>query len=51
MNWYNRLAALLFVLALGGCAQMATGQASSTPYSHEDKGTIRDGGDGGSGGM
>jgi hypothetical protein len=46
MNWYIPLAALLVMLAIGGCAQVATeqGQASSAPYSHEYKGTIHDGG-------
>jgi hypothetical protein len=43
MNLCRRLAALLVVLMLGGCAQVATGQgkASSAPYSHEDKGHPR----------
>jgi hypothetical protein len=53
MNWYIRLAAPLVMLALAGCTQGITGQgqASYAPYSHTDKGTIHDGGDGGSGGM
>ena len=46
MNWYIRLAAPLVMLALAGCTQGITGQgqASSAPYSHQDKGTIHDGG-------
>jgi hypothetical protein len=53
MNWYIRLAPPLVMLALAGCTQEVTGQgqASYAPYSHKDKGTIHDGGDGGSGGM
>ena len=41
MNLCRRLAALL-VLALGGCAQVVTGQgqAASAPYSHKDGGTM-----------
>jgi hypothetical protein len=41
VNRCRRLAALL-VLALGGCAQVVTGQgqAASAPYSHKDGGTM-----------
>jgi hypothetical protein len=41
VNLCRRLAALL-VLALGGCAQVVTGQgqAASAPYSHKDGGTM-----------
>jgi hypothetical protein len=53
MNRLRGIAALFVMLALAGCSQLAIGQrrAPSAPYSHEDKGTIHDGGDGGSGGM
>ena len=37
MNLHRLLAALFLVLALGGCAQVATGQGQvpDAPYSHE----------------
>jgi hypothetical protein len=37
MHPHRRLAALFVILALGGCAQMATGQwqAPDAPYSHD----------------
>jgi len=39
MNLYRRLAAVIVILALGGCAQAATGQGQvpDPPYSHEDR--------------
>jgi hypothetical protein len=45
-------AALFLLLALGGCAQAATGpgQAPYAPYSREDGSDIRSGPDGGGGG-
>jgi len=49
MNLHKRLAALILLLALGRCAQMATGQgqAQDAPYPHE----MHDrGGDGGGSG-
>jgi hypothetical protein len=54
MNWRRRLAALLVVLALAGCAQRMTGQAGApySPSSPKDN-EIRPehgGGDGGGGG-
>jgi hypothetical protein len=36
MNLHKRLAALFVLLALGGCAQVATGQGQA-PYSHDDE--------------
>jgi hypothetical protein len=52
VNLCRRLAALL-VLALGGCAQVVTGQgqAASAPYCIRTGGPCHDGGDGGSSGM
>ena len=57
VNLCRRLAALL-VLALGGCAQVVTGQgqAASAPYSRlliriRTRGPSHDGGDRGSSGM
>jgi hypothetical protein len=58
MNWRRRLAPLLVVLALVGCAPGVTGQAGApnAPYSLDDNG-IRlehggeDRGGGGGGGM
>jgi hypothetical protein len=43
MNLHRRLAALLVILALGGCAQGATGQgqAPDAPYSHDSGADIR----------
>ena len=54
MNWRRRLAALLVVLALAGCAQGMTGQAGapyspSSPKDHEIR-PEHGGGDGGGGG-
>jgi len=39
MNLHSRVAALFLILALGGCAQAATGQGQvpDPPYSHEDR--------------
>jgi hypothetical protein len=53
MNWHIRLAALFVMLALAGCAQGVNGQGQSryAPYSHDDKGDIRNGSDGGGGSM
>jgi hypothetical protein len=50
MNLHRRLAALFVILALVGCAQVATGQGQA-PYSHESGTDTRSGVDGGSGGM
>jgi hypothetical protein len=53
MNLRRRLAAVLVILALVGCAQVATGQrqAPYAPYSPENNGNVHDrGGDGGGGG-
>lgn len=49
---YSRLAVLLVVFALIGCAQGigAEGQARSAPYSPESNGNMHDSGGGGSGG-
>jgi hypothetical protein len=43
MNLHRRLAALLVILALGGCAPVATGQgrAPDAPYSHDSGADIR----------
>jgi hypothetical protein len=49
MNLHRRLAALFVILALGGCAPVATGQGPA--YSHETGTDTRSGVDGGSGGM
>ena len=53
MHWHIRLAAFFVMLALAGCAQGGTaqGQAQYAPYSHDDKGNIRNGSDGGGGSM
>jgi len=39
MNLHRRLAAVIVLLALGGCAPMPTGQEQTpdAPYSHEDR--------------
>ena len=54
MRWRTRLAALLVVLALTGCAQGISGQAGPpyAPYSPENNGIRPEhgGGDGGGGG-
>jgi len=43
MNLRRRLAALLVILALGGCAQVATGQgqAPDAPHPHDSGADIR----------
>jgi hypothetical protein len=42
MNFHRRLATPFVILALAGCAQMATGQGQTpyTPYSHDDEGRM-----------
>jgi hypothetical protein len=54
MNWHRRLAALLVMLALTGCAQGTTGQAGAPNTAHppENTGSAPEhgGGDGGGGG-
>ena len=52
MNLNRRVAAVLVIMALAGCAQGPTsqGQAPSAPYSHDSGTDIRGGGDGGGGG-
>jgi len=52
MNWRRRLAPLLVVLALVGCAPGVTGQAgaSNAPYSPDDNGIRPEHGDGDGGG-
>jgi hypothetical protein len=44
MNQHKRLAALFLILALVGCAPVATGQGQGQapygPYSHEDTGNM-----------
>jgi hypothetical protein len=44
MNLHRLLAALLVILALAGCAPVATGQgpAPDAPYPHDDKGNVDD---------
>jgi hypothetical protein len=39
MNLHRWLAALFLILALGGCAPVATGQGQApyAPYSHDDE--------------
>jgi hypothetical protein len=53
MNLLKQLAALLVILALGGCAPAPSGQGQTpaTPYSHDSGPDMRSGGDGGGGGM
>ena len=50
MNLHKRLATLFVILALGGCVQVALGQAPSAPYSRDSGADMRNGGDGGGGG-
>jgi hypothetical protein len=47
----RRLATLIFLRALGGCAQVATGQeqAPAAPYPHDSGSDMRSGSDGGGG--
>jgi hypothetical protein len=50
----RQLAAVFVILALVGCAQVATGQVQApyAPYSPENDGNVQDrGGNGGAGGM
>jgi hypothetical protein len=44
MNLQRRLVVLYVILALAGCAPMATGQgpAPDAPYPHDDKGNVHD---------
>jgi hypothetical protein len=53
MNLNRRLAAAFFIFVLAGCAQGPTsqGQAPSAPYSRDSGADMRNGGDGGGGGM
>jgi hypothetical protein len=37
----RRLATLILLLALGGCVQVATGQAPAAPYPHDSGSDIR----------
>jgi hypothetical protein len=48
MNLRRRLATLILLLALGGCAQMATGpgQEPYAPYSHDNGPDMRSGNNG-----
>jgi hypothetical protein len=52
MKLNRRLAAVFVLLALGGCAQVTTGQgqAPDAPYSRDSGADMRNGGDGGGGG-
>jgi hypothetical protein len=52
MKQHIRLATLFLILALAGCAQVATGQgqAPPAPYSRDSGADMRNGGDGGGGG-
>jgi hypothetical protein len=49
MSRRQALAALFLLLALAGCAPLgaAPGQAPAAPYSRDDNGGMRGGGDGG----
>ena len=53
MILHRLLATLFVILALAGCAQIATGQgqAPAAPYSHDSGPDMRGGGDGAGGGM
>lgn len=53
MNLHRWLAALFVILALGGCAQVATGpgEAPYASYPRDSGADMRGGGDGGGGGM
>ena len=44
MNLHRRLAALFLILALAGCAPVATGEgpAPDAPYPHDDEGNVHD---------
>jgi hypothetical protein len=44
MSLHRRLAALFLILALAGCAPVATGTgpAPDAPYSHDDKENVHD---------
>jgi hypothetical protein len=48
MNLHRRLAGLFLILALGGCAQVATGQGQKpyAPYSHDSGPDMRSGNNG-----
>jgi len=48
MHWGRRLAALLVMLALAGCAEgaISQGQTRYAPYSPENYGNMRDSGGG-----
>jgi hypothetical protein len=52
MNLNRRVAAVLLILALAGCAQGPTSQgpAPYAPYSRDSGADMRGGGDGGGGG-
>ena len=49
MTWYSRLAVVLVVFALIGCAQ-GVGAEGQARYSPENNGNMHDSGEGGSGG-
>jgi hypothetical protein len=50
MNLHGRIAALFVIPALGGCAQVATGQAPPALYSRDSGADMLSGGGGGGGG-
>lgn len=50
MNWHRQLAALLILLALGGCVATGAGQTGYTAYPHNDQELRSGGGEGGGGG-